>query len=351
MEQPSETGLDGEVALPLWPWTSARLERLARRLGGMVVISAGPPVGRTRQVMDDLTAQGCLVREIAGGGTNPHPLLLAGRLLNSVVLEHRAEYLRIVGVLPGERSYLLRYARLPTSETWAESAAKMAGGADLEAVDVHSDVAPIDLLTVVAESQLVVTDSPGLLALAVGLGRPAQGVVPPGSDGVEQLEALAGSDLTTAPEHLLEQGGLRPQLEEEAERRGALLRGADLFFDALSVDLSNSGAQHSPQNVPTRIADLADQVAALGAVNAGLRLRLAREREAMATYVRSLRQARLSDEIHVVERRQETEAEIRRLHEEIERLRAEIVSIYGTRTLRLLRPAREVYSRLRARPR
>jgi hypothetical protein len=317
----------------------------------MVVVSGGPTPPEARWVMDDLMGRGCLVREIAGGRTGPHPLLLAGRLLEPIVLERRAEYLRIVGSLPREIGYFMRYLRLPESDAWNESVAKMASGADLATVDATSDAAPIDLLTMVAQADLVVTDSLDLLALAAGLGRRAVGVVPPGPDGQEQMGALAGSQLATRPEQLREQGRLPADVGADAEGRDELVRQADLFFDDMSLELSHRGGERSARSVPPRVADLTDKVAALSAVNAGLRDRMAREREVMARYVRSLPAAPQSDGTDARVSLREAEAEIKRLHEQVERSRAEIASIYATRTMRLLRPARQVYTRLRSRHR
>jgi hypothetical protein len=346
-ERASETAWADEAAQPLLPWDADRAERVAGQLGGAVVLTYSTPTPAAGQIMDDLTKRGRTVQEIATGPTTPDPLVLATRLVEPLVLERRAEYLRIVGVLPAEGGYAVSLLSGPASGEFTGPIETMASRVGLAVVTVRGDAAPIDLLAMVAGASLVVSDSPSMVDLAAGFQRPALGVAPPSSDE-RQWPAFGAESLAFEPDHLPE---MAQRLLDPAHEPGLgdrLIRDAHLFFDDLSQGLANSCADEVVQTAAQRLADLAEQSSALELVNAGLRECLAREREAMAAHVKSLREPGESDSAESRAALKAAEAEIERLRAKNERLDAEIRSIYATRTMRALGPARHLYARLRS---
>jgi hypothetical protein len=210
------------------------------------------------------------------------------------------------------------------------------------------ELAPIDLLAMVASATLVVTDVPALATLAVGMARPALGVATadPGASGEPTfLDIPVGS-----PDELLALGQTAASDSSGEHRREVMAGTLDPFFDDLTGDLVGAGARQLALTVPQRLEELADQVSALQSVNAGLRERLNRWGTIVVEYLQEIRDHGERADVGDAEVARAGRAlqELRGAQAEIRRLQDEIEAIYATRTMRVVRPARRWYGRLRS---
>lgn len=250
----------------------------------------------------------------------PDPLVLAGRLADETLLDRRREYLELTGLAPEKTPYMLCLPAFAAGEELDERVCPRRA-----VVRPANRLVPIDLLTLVASADAVLTSSPAVRALALGLGRPVVGEV-------------ADLDLGGSPAR-------HPAKEEE--RRAGLAAGADRAFDRLHVALLHDGASRLPATVAERLESLQRRVATLEAVNDGLRQTLVRERTVMAEEVRRRQGSRQdlgSWSSFNVER---VSLDLAAAHRHIAQLQAEIDRVYATRTMRALAPVRRIYGRVR----
>jgi hypothetical protein len=295
-----------------------------------------------RQVVDDLVAEGCPCRTLVTGGSAAASFVLAGRLIAPDVVAHRAEYLRIVGAAPAGRLAVTFGIESAPAE-FPDCVRSVAARAGLSTVVVADTVSPVDLLGLMASAELVVAGSPAMLTLSAGLGVPAMGVVPNGADDWAQALPWAKRHIADKPEQVPDVVS-RTLGQAPLAVKDRLIRAADDEFDALASALVRTSSDRVAEDVVRAVADLIEQLNSLEKVNGGLRERLAYEREAMARHIRSLPPAALPDSMPEL-------MALRQMEVEKERLQGEIDRIYATRTMRVLQPARRVYSRLRSRHR
>jgi hypothetical protein len=136
------------------------------------------------------------------------------------------------------------------------------------------------------------------------------------------------------------------------------LTGAvDVMIDEAVARLLDSRNHRGPAMAAQQLRALIDRAERLEVVNAALQERLARERLVMATYVTSRwgdgtrnstsseRGPTLGGQVH---RTDEADQRLQAAEAEVERLHGEIDRIYATRTMRALRPARALYGRVRS---
>jgi SAM-dependent methyltransferase len=382
--EPAETGLVGEVSRPLLPWGDERSDQLRAETEAVVTVVSTPAHPDLPSVVDDLVQAGCplyqLIPDAPSWSTAPQPpglsplvrgvvdpLLLIGRLVSNEFLLQRADYLHFLGMLPETTGFVLAY--LPDIDTAHPSRAVPAleavarrAGTDLVVIDstetlgaasgttlAGADLSPIDLLATVAASGLVVTGSSAMLALATGLTRSAIGVT---RDGAASESSSAGVGEDQQVGRLDELVALAPVVaggSEQERRRDEGAGTLDIFFDDLAGELLSAGVRQLSSSAPQRLTELSEQVRTLESVNAGLRGRLAQERSAIAGLLGPGSHQERLDRNRAL-RVGGSEAALWDLNPgqaEIQRLQKEIAAIYATRTMRVLRPARRLYGRLR----
>jgi 2-polyprenyl-3-methyl-5-hydroxy-6-metoxy-1,4-benzoquinol methylase len=386
---PVETGLVGDAALPLLPWDAERSDQLRAEADAVVALAGTFTHTDLQSILDSLEQQGHPLYRVTPdtpswsgaaqpGGFATHlssgtggfarrivdPLMLIGRLVANEFLLQRADYLSLLGMLPETTGFVLAY--LPDLDAGSRARAVQAletvarrAGTDLVVIDpaqtlgassattlASNDLTPIDLLAVVAASGLVVTGSPGVLALATGLSRPALGV----ASELELSGARATEDQPVARvEELVALAPVATAGSDLDRRRHEGIGSLDLFFDDLAGELLSAGAPQLSASAPQRLSELTEQVRTLESVNAGLRARLTQERSTIASLLgpgphqqwagRSLA-SRVSGSERAL-------WDLNPGHAEITRLQKEIAAIYATRTMRVLQPARRLYGRLR----
>lgn len=219
---------------------------------------------------------------------------------------------------------------------------------------------PVDLAAAVAGAGAVVAQTGLLMALAWALGVPHVALAAEGSSASD-FAAWTGdaSALVDGP------AGLVATMDNIFARRGRppglkrLEATLDQSLDQAAADLEAAagkltgyeGAESSARGAEGRLADLE-------AVNQALRQRLAAERlrfgeraalleKAAETTVESAVKAVRGQDVIVRRRLEQVEREMRRLQEETAGQQAELRAIYATRTMKMLTPARQWYSRLR----
>jgi hypothetical protein len=340
------TGLRFEPVYGLAPWTADRADQVRSEVSGLVV--AAPPAGSdgSGTPVAELSARRVpLVHLAEAAGKTADPVALCGRTVEEPFLVRRAEYLRLVGNLPGDGATVVLHVSSGTMA--AEVAAAVAAvirRSDRKVWTVPADVTALDLLAAVHTADLVVTDAPALAALAGGLSRSVIGVV--GADGEFADWATQAGLALARPSELVAVAGDIGARDIDRIREG-LVKALDLAYDELAGSLVTIASTELARGFPERIAEMARRAAALEEVNDGLRAALTRERtlvphgvagtdESSAGGVTDTRALRLRQALV------EAEAEVEHLHEEIDR-------IYSTRLMRTVGPVRRVYSRLRAR--
>jgi len=375
---PDGVGLGGDMALPLLPWDAERAARIRVELDAVVVCGdhADPDV---QNVTANLADEGLAVFPVAKGPMtiSTDPLALAGRLFERSFLDQRAAYLRIVGRLPEADACLLTYIADPAERLAASTVGALetiARRSVLTIVECPDDIDVVDLFALVSTAEFVVTDSPRLAALAAGLGTAALGIssAESGEPVNWPVEMVTG----TVDELI----GLAEVIPREEQRGGPdprLERVADAHFDELASALVSASGRRLAQTAPQRLAELNARVAALEAVNAGLRRSSIRERSALMSRVQELYvEAQAAPPPVRSAPRRRLHQELEQLHLEMDRLRAEVVyyrnelalatagvayysaeadrhrgevdRVYATKTMRTAQPVRRIYGRLRS---
>ena len=322
-----------------------------------------------------------------GHVTVPDPALAAASVFDADLLARRLDFLRLMGEVPPDRSYLLAAFRgLPDrTDAVLRNLRQVADSQGVELVLVGKpDQAspwslgselPVDVVAAVAGAELVLTDEPGPLAMALSLGRPAIGVAPASDAKLDDLASWFGDgDLVVT--RFSEVAGSLPLARARAADPGARARvdqALAVQLDELAARLIASALRRGPATVSARILELQDEVNVLRATNGGLVVRQRAERlafgrrasELLAEQVptggsrewsemRRLVQANEELLAELVEVRSQLEggadsrSEYERLRRAEEDARRELEALLATRTFRTVRPAREVYRRLRA---
>jgi len=343
----AKSGFDGESIYPLTAGTGRSATPALSELDGLVVGPGELPSQLAEAAQDHSSTA---VHHF-GDGRSSAPadaLALVGRLFAGDFVALRGRYLQVVGSIPKSRAFVLSHLdpREGASESSSDALAAVARQADWESVVVPEHLAPVDLVAMVGAADLVVTDSPGLAALAAGLLRPV--IVVNDGWGTSAWADQAGMAFGGRSDVVALSGEV--DARDGDGIRDHLIEKADLSFDALAGPLIAAAGRRLAQTMGPRLAELAGRVQVLEAVNEGLRRSLVRERLALAKQLGQL-DLLAEGEWHSgsskgrsMHSRTASEAEIH-----IAQLRAEIDRIYATRLFRVAKPFRDVYGRLRSR--
>jgi len=332
----SGVGLDGEVA-----------ERLAAApdggAGPAAVVAIGDPKlsPAASEAVDRFAARNGLVQVLAAGYGGPDPLPVAWRLYEDTELADRLVYLRATGRAP-MGPYLVGHLDRANTAT-AALVESISDDLDLETVLVDPASEPLDLVALLSGAQMVVTDSPPMAVLATGQLTPTILTDAPGLVGVL---ADAGAELARYGNQV---GPLAERLSGtrvDASTRQATAARTDMEFDRLALALRQEAAERSGASAAERVLELERLVETLEAVNDGLRRRLGAERAGIAAYLRDFRSVPV-DALGPLKLQRETQAR-RQAEDRAARLQEELDRIHSTRTMRMLQPARGIYSRVRS---
>jgi len=298
-------------------------------------------------------------------GRIPDPLLLVPRLMPAPALARRLHYVRMMGWLPPTGSGLVvdvdgalaphvaEVAREVDAAASADAAAVVlmttsAGGDSAAVADaiassltapvhrVPGDATVDDIVAVIAHAAGVAATSPfaATLARAYGVPRLDVGAAGAPADVARGLESVDGvTDVRAVQAEL------------------------DTQFDRVAAVVGASAAARPRPSDTSRALTTAEYVGALAQAHQRMRERLAAERLAVADHV-----GRHDGEMAALRarsvrlRNERNELEIRLIQEaarhgecaaELARARAELEALRNVRVLRVLRPARAVYARLR----
>jgi hypothetical protein len=224
---------------------------------------------------------------------------------------------------------------------------------------------PLDLAAAVAGAEAVVAAGGPMLALAWVLGVPHAAIAPEGS-AADAFVAWTGDasalleepkELLNATGHIFARRGRPPGLKrleatvDQSLDEAAAALGRAVEEKAAGAPAGAGGGLGSDQELARRVHELE-------AVNDALRQRLAAERlrfgersvlleKAANTSVEAAIKAVRGQDVITRRRLEVAEKEMRRLQEETAVQQAELRAIYSTMTMRVLKPAREYYTRLR----
>ena len=325
----------------------------------------------------------------------PDPLLLAPRHLRPRALARRLEYLRMMGWFPVDgpvlavEAHVRLLAHVPAVAAALDQAIT-AGGASVVFVQVRADdeaavqaagavagamTCPAyrlqggssvdDLVAVVAGATEVAASSPAVIALAAAYERPLAVLLLSTPDHQPVPTAPDGVEVVRQPyqlEGLFAAGRLR-SAAGVPDRQTRL----DAHFHHMAAVINTAAAgRPRPASLPS--LSLPEYVAAMEAAYHHMRDRLRAERRAVADHLGSFRGAHEGELRHAREdlerlraerdaleaqldqaagdttRRDATEEELRA---RVDAAKAELEALKNIRILRLLRPARAVYARLR----
>jgi 2-polyprenyl-3-methyl-5-hydroxy-6-metoxy-1,4-benzoquinol methylase len=299
----------------------------------------------------------------------PDPVFLVGRYFSPEALRLRAAYLRLMGwfpdsgpviVIQGDRDLIelvpplakvidevaaTQGARCVAMETKvinddASFANSIAGALKGPCGVIPIDAGIMDLVAAVANADIVITSSATLMAVAFAVGRPCVGL-----DLHERGQLRSFAEAARVPDAIVRRPTeIMASIDHWPTREvlGATLRSVqgrlDEEFDQVAEVIAEvARARRASDEAPSRLLSLATQLKAAQAAYEGLERRMAAERHAFGVRAATLEEGSADD--------------LRRAKVQIAELREMIDAIYATRTMRTLKPARELYSRLRSRTR
>ena len=394
----------GEAVYPLLPWSDERPAEVAAAVDAVLVAGDPPP----EEWLSGLARQGCPILlagsasalpAIGGSGPGgagrpslvigrprdeqasypdvrfvPDVLLLASRLHPAVALQRRVDYLRLLDRIPVNRPYAViglwavpETASAAVARSLDELARRhsatlvLVGDGTKESQPAFVELLqtehrlfdgdePFDLLAVVAGSHFGVTDSAALLALAVGLQRPYQALAE-GQPGelVDLAEWLGDPDaIADRPVSLLTGADLAVARSRDQQSHDRLVDVLDLALDDLADGVRSSIGRRAAITVPVRLRELSRRIAVLDGANRALQLRMAQERAAFGNRARELVGDAGSSSLQQLDSGTMSETEIRLLRFKYEQAEKELAAVYATKTMRVLKPARTSYRRLRS---
>lgn len=322
----------------------------------------------------------------------PDPLVLADHLVAGQALSPRLDYLDLTGRVAVRRPYLVvsvsaeRPDLLPAlGRTLTELGSAtgcqivvLAGPSGAGPVEALVRAVPgacglgdpqeIDVLALVHQARLVVTDAAPVAAVALALHR---AVLAFGAD--EELLDLAewscDPDLVVkTPAEILGRIGLADARAQDETLVARLQAPLELAYDEVAAALRGASARRLSVSM-TEILELhRSRIAALEQANAALQARLVAERNSLGARAVELSSGRgdrepptplelaemqhriAAAEARVGEEwalRQEELKQLGEAHQIIHRLQGELDAVMSTRTMKVLSPARKLYGRLR----
>ena len=302
----------------------------------------------------------------------PDPLLLVSRVAGPDAMERRFDYLRALGRLPADGPC----AVIALWEVPETSAAAVARSLDEVAARTGSRLVvlagarsaqqpgftelltadqcplaiedPVDLVAVIAGSELVVTDSAAMLATAIGLRRPCQALAARPSGALIELAEWLGD-----PDVILDRPTALPGSVDLARARArddrTYLRLTDLLdgaLDEVAAGIRGTLGRRAALSIPVRLAELNERLSLLTLANQQLQDRMAKERLAFGNAARELRSGGFPAPADELDQRA-LDVELRIVRARLDEAEREIQAIYATKTMRALQPARQIYRRLR----
>jgi hypothetical protein len=159
------------------------------------------------------------------------------------------------------------------------------------------------------------------------------------------------------PDALVDRAALIPAGAELAEARTRdeasfrlMTDEIDLSFDEIAAEIRGLGGRRAVFSVPQRLAELTERVSVLEMAYNGLQARMAQERLAFGRRSLDLEARQpIPRPPAQIQRFDAVNAELAKLQADYQRLRSELDAVYATKTMRLFKPAREAYSRIRFR--
>jgi hypothetical protein len=326
----------------LAPWDRAKADRLARELTALLVVSVGPPDDLCREVADDLSVRGVHVEWLPAGGGDRDPLLLSQRLEPPADQQRRREFLRMIGDIPGTGPYVACHLEDAPPGTDV-AAGSFAWRADAALCSMNPDVSPLDLAAMVSGAECIITDSPSLLATAYAFLRPVILV-----RGRHHPQAWVwdgfGATIVDGPDGIGGREGRLPAEPPEALTKGSVA-AVEALLDEVAGRLRAERQGLEARTPDDALAELQERVAILEQVNAGLRRRLAHEREATMALVRRTERSPILDT--GVPAATSDAAQLAAA-DEVRELQDELRRVYATKTMRAVAPARRLYGRWRS---
>jgi hypothetical protein len=303
----------------------------------------------------------------------PEPLVLVDRLRDAASLNKRVAYLRLMGWIPTANRIMavqatailkphlpglvaalgalaedsgIKFVIFETSGSPDDVAVATALTTALsdQTTMLSADNGALAVLAMVHAADLIMSSSPQMLAVSVGLGRPAVGLDFATTGAIDDFAEWCGDTgvvVTTALE-LVQciRGPLfrGPLPDARDTMQSALDHCFDHVADLVGDCTSPLGRTRSR---PAHVAFLERRVGVLEAVNDGLGRQLAAERLRFAEHA-----AKLTGR-PVAGGDMRSQIELERTQLQLDQARQEIQAIYGTRTMRAVGPARRLYSRMR----
>lgn len=321
----------------------------------------------------------------------PDPLLLVPRLLRSDALARRLEFVRIMGwfpktgpavvvetsgaLLPHAGALALAldsvasgsgasvvFVQTEPGDAAARAAHAIAAGMATPVYRVPGDTLVDDVVAVVANADAVAVCSPTASALGLAYERPMAYLDLAGDSSLSRLAAVTGSlsAVVSRPEelaHLLGDERFRPTAGVVAKLWSKL----DTHFDRIATVADAAAAARPLPPAAGATLPPPEYVAAVELAHRRMQERLDAERRAVADHLGGLRRRNESEIEALRTERDALDAGLRRaltdgagrdereadLRNQRDRAVAELEALKGIRVLRMLRPARAVYARLR----
>jgi hypothetical protein len=261
---------------------------------------------------------------------------------------------RAVDDLVTERAATCVLLEVDSTDGGATFAREVARQLSVERRVVPTEAGPADMVTAIAASDVVVSSSRGILALAFAFGRPHVGLDLLGHGHLDSfadatsnpdLIARRTSDIDKAVRLAPDQGTMRDEilLPLQAKLDATFDHVADLIRETVH-------ARRARGQEPAVFESLEQRLAAVEAAYAGLTRRMAAERLSFANRAVGLeRELAAARQPPPLPAPHPTNEELDRALAMAADARDELEAMLNTKTMRLARPARRLYARLRGR--
>ena len=333
-EKPTPVGLGDEPSCPLLPWNAESLNALRAATGEVLVVAprGSPDSTPEDEIVSEMSQSGIAVVRWSYPDSMDI-LALAGKMPETQLLSRRRAQLAAAGVVQGDDPMLLTYLGDPSLQGGLDEL--ITSRSELSAMSrfpLDESFNSFDSLTLVACADFVATDSVALASLAAGMSRRA-GLI--GSCPEPTSSALRALGVELLPKGLAVADATPQKTEPSASRE------LESELDRLAESLVSAFAIPLERDTLKRAEAITRRIASLEAANHALRVRLVHDRDTMTSTL-------LKSTTPQSERLRQAERE-RELSREVQYLKEEIARIYSTRSMRVMRPLRNAYGRLRSR--
>lgn len=305
----------------------------------------------------------------------PDPLLLVPRLLRAEALARRLEFVRIMGWFPsggtavvvemgggllahaeevaralgvavGDSDASVVLVQIQPDDADGNRAADVVAGAMATPVyRIPGDALVDDVVAVIANAAAFAPCSASGAALGLAYERAMAYVDFAGESAVSHLASITGGlgAVVTRPDELTELlvgERFRPTAGVAAKLQCKL----DAHFDRITTIAEAAAAARPRTRSGRAVLPPSEYMAAVELAHHRMQERLDAERQAVATHLRDLRTLHGADLLALRAEQESTEAKLR---SRLDKATLELEALRGIRVLRLLRPARAAYARLR----